>query len=68
MRTYGTDASLVERAFELARSGAFARNQDLRRQLLREGFTANELGACFEGKQFRQKLKKLREEANQSGA
>ena len=50
---------LIVRAYELARTGNFSANKDLRRQLKKEGYTIREIEAEFEGRTFCARLAEL---------
>jgi hypothetical protein len=53
---------LVERAYELARSGNFSKIDEIKSALTREGYTYAEVQMHFDGPAFRKALNKLRKE------
>jgi len=50
---------LIERAFELARTGRFTRQRELRDTLKKEGYTVSEITAHFAGRDLRKKIQAL---------
>jgi hypothetical protein len=55
--------SLLERAFELARSGHFAKVPDVTKQLKQEGYTHYLVDEHLSGRAIRSKIKNLCREA-----
>ena len=54
---------LVERAYQLARSGAFAGLSEISNRLKREGYTMTSVNVHLEGKAIRADLKRICEDA-----
>ena len=54
---------LVQRAYQLARSGAFAGWAEISDRLKREGYTATSVNVHLEGKAIRADLKRICDEA-----
>jgi hypothetical protein len=55
--------TLVQRAYQLARSGAFAGWAEISDRLKREGYTATSVNVHLEGKAIRADLKRICDEA-----
>ena len=56
-----TSKTALERAFELAQSGTYTKSDDLRRQLLREGYSTTQLTGNTLLRQLREVMKKSRD-------
>ena len=52
----GKPPPLIERAYELAKSGSCTNVQHIRRQLSRDGYSASEIQAHLEGRTLRREL------------
>jgi hypothetical protein len=63
---YSTATPLIERAYQLARSGAFAGWSEISDRLKREGYTATSVDVHLEGKTIRAELKRMCDEANRA--
>ena len=57
--------SLVERAFELARTGYFAKTADIKKQLKREGYIQALVDEHLRGRGTRSKINSLCKEAEE---
>ena len=60
---YSTATPLIERAYQLAHSGAFAGWSEISDRLKREGYTATFVNVHLEGKAIRADLKRICDEA-----
>jgi hypothetical protein len=54
---------LIERAFQLPRTGAFAKISEISHRLKREGYTATEIAIYLEGGSIRKDLSRICREA-----
>jgi len=57
-----TDKTALERAFEMARTGAFREVEQLRRQLSREGFDRRQIEGLSLSKQLMGESRRARDE------